>query len=349
MGIGEICALNSHQDGALKDEISKEISIKERRRMRTVQKIGMLALLSMATIFFTSAAQEPQQAKPPQPPQYQQQLAPVTLEKIAENIYQVNGGSGANCGVVIGEKEIMVIDAKMSEESARQMLAEIAKVSPVPVRVLALTHSDGDHVNGITGFPSDIKIFAQEETKRYMDEAFKDEKQRAYLPAIKTFALGGPEYDLGGRKVQLLCFGPAHTSGDAVIYCPKEKVVFLGDLYFAGRDPLIHRHKNGNSFGLVKVLNSVLEFDAEVFLSGHAEKATRADVQALIKSIEDKQAQIGAMISEGKSLDEIKKFYKIEDRPAVPGRTRFLSLPEVIFLEIMEKRFNWSPKKISCP
>ncbi len=109
----------------------------------------------------------------------------------------------------------MVIDAKMSEESAKQMLAEIAKVSPVPVRVLALTHSDGDHVNGITGFPSDIKIFAQEETKRYMDEAFKDEKQRAYLPAAKTFALGGPEYDLGGRKVRLLYFGPAHTSGDA--------------------------------------------------------------------------------------------------------------------------------------
>ncbi len=315
--------------------------------MSTAQKTGMLALLSMATILFTSAAQEPQQAQPAQPPQYQQQPAPIALEKIAENIYQVNGGSGANCGVVIGEKEAMVIDAKMSEESAKQMLAEIAKISPVPVRVLAITHSDGDHINGITGFPSDIKIFAQEETKRYMDEAFKDEKQRAYLPAIKTFALGGPEYDLGGRKVRLLCFGPAHTSGDAVIFCPHEKVVFLGDLFFAGRDPLIHRHKRGNSFGLVKVLNSVLELDADVFLSGHAEKATRADVEALIKSIEDKQAQIKAMIWEGKPLGEIKKFYKIEDRPAAPGRPQFLSLPEVIYLELMEKQFKSSPKKIS--
>jgi cyclase len=305
--------------------------------MRTDQKIGMLALLSMATILFMSAAQELQQAQPAQPPQYQQQPAPITLEKIAENIYQVNGGSGANCGVVIGEKEAMVIDAKMSEESARQMLAEIAKVSSVPVRVLALTHSDGDHVNGITGFPSDIKIFAQEKTRRDLDEAFKDERQRAYLPAIKTFAQEGPEYDLGARKVRLLYFGPAHTSGDAVIFCPQEKVAFLGDLFFSGRDPLIHRHKNGNSFGLVKVLNSVLELDADVFLSGHAEKVTRSDVQALIKSIEDKQAQIKAMIAEGKSLDEIKKFYKIEDRPAAPGRTRFLSLPEVIYLELREK------------
>jgi glyoxylase-like metal-dependent hydrolase (beta-lactamase superfamily II) len=303
--------------------------------MKTSQKIGLLAVLSMAVILGTSAAQQPQQA---------QQPSPIALEKIADNIYQVKGGSGANCGVVIGEKEVMVIDAKMSEESAKQMLAEIGKISPVPVRVLAFTHSDGDHVNGITGFPADIKIWAQEETKHYMDEAFKDEKQRAYLPLIKTFASGGPEYDLGGLKVQLLYLGPAHTSGDAVVYCPKEKVAFLGDLFFAGRDPLVHRHKNGSSFGLVKVLNSVLQLDAEVFLSGHAEKATRSDVENLIKSIEDKQTQIKAMIAEGKPLDEIKKFYKVEDRPAAPGRPRFLSLAEVIWLELMEKQTTFRPK-----
>jgi len=314
--------------------------------MRANQKIGLATVFSMAVIFgMAAAAQQPQQTRPAQPPQYQQQPSPIALEKIAANIYQVKGGSGANCGVVIGEKEVMVIDAKMSEESAKQMLAEIAKLSPVPVRVLAFTHSDGDHVNGIAGFPADIKILAQEETKRYMDEAFTDEKQRAYLPLIKTFASGGPEYDLGGRKVQLIHFGPAHTSGDVVVYCPQEKVAFLGDLFFAGRDPLVHRHKNGNSFGLVKVLNSVLQLDAEVFLSGHAEKAARADIKALIKSIEDKQAQIEAMIAEGKSLDEIKKFYKVEDRPASPGRPQFLSLAEVIYLEFMEKQIKLKPKK----
>ena len=314
--------------------------------MRANQKIGLATVLSMAVILGMAApAQQPQQTRPAQPPQYQQQPSPIALEKIAANIYQVKGGSGANCGVVIGEKEVMVIDAKMSEESAKQMLAEIAKLSPVPVRVLAFTHSDGDHVNGIAGFPADIKILAQEETKRYMDEAFTDEKQRAYLPLIKTFASGGPEYDLGGRKVQLIHFGPAHTSGDVVVYFPQEKVAFLGDLFFAGRDPLVHRHKNGNSFGLVKVLNSVLQLDAEVFLSGHAEKAARADIKALIKSIEDKQAQIEAMIAEGKSLDEIKKFYKVEDRPASPGRPQFLSLAEVIYLEFMEKQIKLKPKK----
>ena len=317
--------------------------------MKTSREVGLATIFVLAVCLgMPAASQHPKQTQPArqaQPPQYQQQPAPLTLEKITDNIYQVKGGSGANGGVIIGEKEVMVIDAKMSEESARRTLAEVGKMTPVPVRVLAFTHSDGDHVNGITGFPADIKIWAHEETKRYMEEAFKDEKQRAYLPLIKTFVAGGPEYDLGGRKVQLLYFGPAHTSGDAVIFCPKEKVAFLGDLFFSGRDPLVHRHKNGSSFGLVKVLNSVLQLDAEVFLSGHADKATRADVQALIKSIEDKQAQIAAMVREGKTLDEVKKFYNVEDRPATPGRSQFLSLPEVIWLELMKMQITIAPKK----
>lgn len=307
--------------------------------MKTRLKIGLAAIMTMALgCGGASAAQQAQQTQPAPPPQYQQQPSPITLEKIAEGIYQVKGGSGANCGVVIGEKEIMIIDAKMSEESAKQMLAETGKISPLPVRVLVFTHSDGDHVNGITGFPTDIKILAHEETKRYMDEAFKDEKQRAYLPLIKTFASEGPEYDLGGLKIQLLYFGPAHTSGDIVVFCPKEKVVFLGDLFFSGRDPLVHRHKNGSSFGLVNVLKTVLKLDAATFLSGHADKATRADVEALVKSIEERQARIKTLIAEGKTLDEVKMFYKVEDRPAAAGRPRFLSFAEVVYLELTEKK-----------
>jgi cyclase len=315
--------------------------------MRTSQLIGMLTALSLAVILGTSAAQQQQpQTQQAQPAQYRQQPAPIALEKIADGVYQVTGGSGANCAVVIGQKEIMVVDAKMSEESAEQMLAEIKKISDVPITVLVFTHSDGDHVNGITGFPADIKIWAEEETKRYMDEAFKDEKQRAYLPRIKTFASGGPEYDLGGRKVELLYFGPAHTSGDAVVYVPDAKVAILGDLYFAGRDPLVHRHKNGNSFGLVKVLQSVLALDAETFLSGHADKATRADVEGMIQALQEKQEKVKALVSEGKSLEAtLESFGLKETPPAQEGRPRFMNLVEVIWLELTNQQVILAPKK----
>ncbi|MBN2409276.1 MAG: MBL fold metallo-hydrolase [Candidatus Aminicenantes bacterium] len=301
-----------------------------------VLRVAMIVFLTLA--FGTGAVAQQQQQRQAQPAQYRHEPAPLTLEKIAEGVYQVKGGSGANAGVIIGREEIMVIDAKMSEESAQQMLTGIKKISDVPITVLVLTHSDGDHVNGITAFPSDIKIIAHAETKRDMDEAFKDEAQRAYLPRIKTFDTKSIEYDPGDRKVRLLYFGPAHTSGDIVVYVPDAKVAFLGDLYFAGRDPLVHRHKNGNSFGLVNVLQSALALDAETFLSGHAEAATRADVEGMLRALQEKQDKVKAMVGEGKSLAEILESFGLKETPpAPPGRTRFMNLVEVIYLELTAK------------
>jgi glyoxylase-like metal-dependent hydrolase (beta-lactamase superfamily II) len=299
--------------------------------MKNLFRLHFLSLFLLLLALHSGAV-----AQQTQPPQYRQEPAPISVEKITANVYEVKGGSGANAAFFIGEKEILVIDAKMSEESGKQMLEEIKKLSPHPIAYIALTHSDGDHVNGLPGFPVGTKVIAQEETRRYMDEAFKDEKLRAYLPQL-TFRERLNLY-FGDHNIKLLYFGPAHTSGDAVIYFPEEKVAVLGDLLFVGRDPLVHRHKNGSSFGLVKALKAVLGLDADIFLSGHADKAGRSDVEAMIKSLEEKQAKIAALISRGKSLEEIKKIFNVEDRTAQPGRPRFLSLPEVIYLELTEKK-----------
>jgi glyoxylase-like metal-dependent hydrolase (beta-lactamase superfamily II) len=299
--------------------------------MKSFFKPGAVIILGLVSLLFSWAS-----GQQTQPAQYEQQPAPISLEKISANIYEVKGGSGANAAVFISEKETLVIDAKMSEESANEMVKQVKKLSANPIAYVALTHSDGDHVNGLTGFPAGTKVIAHEETRRYMAEAFKEEKQKPYLPQV-TFSERLNLY-FGAHVVKLLYFGPAHTSGDAVIYFPEEKVAVLGDLLFVGRDPLVHRHKNGSSFGLVKTLQAVLGLDAEIFLSGHADKATRGDIEAMIKTVEEKQEKIKALIGQGKSLEEIKKMYNVEDRPAQPGRPRFMSLPEVIYRELTEKK-----------
>jgi hypothetical protein len=44
------------------------------------------------------------------------------------------------------------------------------------------------------------------------------------------------------------------------------------------------------------------------------------------------------MIKEGKSLDEIKKAFGIADPIATSGARRFMSLVEVIYLDLTEKK-----------
>jgi uncharacterized sulfatase len=74
--------------------------------------------------------------------------SPVSLDRIGDNLYEVKGGSGANGGAFIGEYGVLLIDAKMNQESVDQTIQAIRKFTDKPIRFLVNTHSDGDHVSG---------------------------------------------------------------------------------------------------------------------------------------------------------------------------------------------------------
>jgi cyclase len=271
---------------------------------------------------------------------------PMTVQQIKGNIYLIKGGSGANTGFYVGDKEIVVIDAKMTAAATKQEIEEIKKISDKPVTRIILTHSDGDHINGLNGFPAGLKIYAHPQTKKDLEEAAKSPSTQYlldYLPnetcapcaASKNSVLA---LKVGAEEVALYHFGPAHTSGDLIVYFPAEKVAFIGDLAFVGRDPLIHRQKGGTSIGYVNTLKSLIAFKADVYLSGHNDPLSSQDLQGLASSIEEKQSKVKAMIAEGKTLEEIKKAFGIAAPPAQPGRTSFPSLVEIIYLELTEKK-----------
>ena len=277
---------------------------------------------------------------------FAQQAQPLTVQKIKGNAYLVKGGSGANTGFYIGDQEVLLIDAKMSADSMKQVIEEIKKVTPHPVTRLVLTHSDGDHVNGLNGLPKGLKIYGHPQTKKDLEAAAETANTQHladYLPtetcspctasreSAQTFAMGS-------AQVQLYFFGPAHTSGDLIVWFPAERVAFVGDLAFVGRDPLIHRQKGGNSQGLADTLKGLIALNAEAYLSGHSDPLTRQDMETLHKSIVDKRDKVKALIAEGKSLDDIKQSFGVKDAPAQPGRPRFPSLVEIIYLESTEKK-----------
>jgi len=294
--------------------------------MNIYLKIGLILMLLLVTFGGIAwAEQQPQHAPP------------LSIEKVKGNIYVVSGGSGANAGFFIGDKEVFLIDVKMSPESARQMLDDIKKFTSLPVTTIILTHSDGDHVNGFPGVIKGLTIIAQEQCLKELEKAAEEQPfLKDYLPN-QTFA-SDRTLKSGDDVIDLRNYGPAHTGGDAVVYLPDESVAFVGDLAFIGRDPLIHRRKNGNSFGLAKTLKAILDHKPkiETFVPGHGGLLTRTDIEGLIKSIEEKQSQIKAMVAEGRTLDEVKKAFGVADPPG--GGMRFPSLAEVIYRELTEDK-----------
>ena len=292
----------------------------------------LMAVLVVGPVLL--AGQTPPAKATPQPP------APLTVQPVRGGLYLVKGGSGANTAFFVTKKAVVAVDAKMTAESASAMLAEIRKITAAPLTTVVITHSDGDYINGLPGFPKGLLIVAHDRCRADIVEAAKTLPGLGdYVPDRtydRTLTLGK-----GAAKIALSHFGPAHTGGDTVVHFPALATVFVGDLLFVGRDPLIHRNKGGNSFGYVKTLDALLALEpkVETFLSGHADPLGRADVEALRDSMSATQARVKALVGEGKGLDEVKKAFGIEDPPDAPGgRRRWLSLVETVYLELTEKK-----------
>jgi len=240
----------------------------------------------------------------------EREAPPVSLEQVTENIYQILGGSGSNGGMIIGETGVLLVDAKMTEESVKQTIEAVQKQTDKAIIYLVNTHSDGDHIMGNRFFPGSLTFIAHENCR---DDFFKvnfgresDWDQAEFYPFTPSITFKkSMNIWLGKDLIELHYFGIGHTTGDAVVYVPEDKVAFLGDQYFKGRPQLIHSNKNGNSFEYVKTLTNMLEtLDAETFLSGHSDPVGRADIEKHIQVMMERQNKVKELVDQDKSLEE---------------------------------------------
>jgi glyoxylase-like metal-dependent hydrolase (beta-lactamase superfamily II) len=291
-----------------------------------MKKVKITTVLSIILFIAVSTANG-QQKK--QPPQYRQEPAPVSVHEISQHVYEVRGGAGANCAFIVGDKEVYAVDAKMDDQSARNMISAIKATTGKPVRNLLITHSDGDHVNGIPGFPAETNIISHDNSAGHIRKA-NESGEIKIPPPNMTFSHQLNLYS-GDLEINLFYFGPAHTDGDVVIFVPNDKVAIMGDLFFKGMDPLIHTHKNGSSEGLINVLQRIVDLNAEKYLSGHAEPATKAEIESLRRTVVEKRDRVKAMVKDGKGLDDVKKAFGIP-----LGQSRWPSLVERIYGEMTQ-------------
>lgn len=267
--------------------------------------------------------------------------APFMTHQLTQNVYWVEGGGG-NSGVIIGDKGVIVVDAKTTAAGGKELLERIAMITPKPVTTVILTHSDGDHVNGLASFPEGITVIAHENNKKEQEAALaaggRGAPPAGHLPT-RVVTKNKETDKIDGLKVELFHWTPAHTSGDLVVYLPDQKVVFTGDIIATQRpDPLIHLEKNGSSEGWITTTKGIVALNAEQFVPGHGDVQMKAAIQKRLADTEAKRAKIKDLVAQGKSLDEIRA--TVGDAPANPsGRgPNFASFTEVVYKELTTKK-----------
>src|SRR6202040_188011 len=142
--------------------------------------------------------------------------APFMAHQLKPNVYWIEGGGG-NRGVIVGDKGVIVVDAKTTPAGGKELLDDIAKITPKPVTTVILTHSDGDHVTGLVSFPKGIAIIAHENNKKEQEVAIQSGDPLApshdYSPT-RLVTKDKESLEIEGVRLILIHAGPAHTSGD---------------------------------------------------------------------------------------------------------------------------------------
>jgi cyclase len=249
-------------------------------------------------------------------------------------------GDGGNSGVLVGQKSVIVVDAKMTPAGGRLLQKAAAKITPKPISAVILTHSDPDHVNGLAAFPEGLTILAQENNKEEQEAALAAGGPRTppanRLPN-RLITQEKEDLLLDGLRLELLHWGPAHTSGDLVVYLPEQKIVFTGDIFVLDYpSPLIHAQKGGTSLGWIESAKAVLALDADRFVVGHGGLQSKESLTRYVADAETKRTKIAGLFQQGQTLDQIRAAVG-DPAPAANAKPSGYSFPtftEVVYNEL---------------
>lgn len=176
---------------------------------------------------------------------------PATTEQLADGVYALVTGGDPNTGFIIGERGVIVIDARATPALAHETLSIIRGLTDKPIRYLVLTHYHAVRVMGASGLPAE-HIVAHRATRDLIRERgqqdFESEARRfprLFHDISSVPGLTHPDLcytdmlsiDLGDREVQLHWLGRAHTEGDTAVWLPADGVLFAGDLVEASAAP----------------------------------------------------------------------------------------------------------------
>lgn len=275
----------------------------------------------------------------------------LTVKPLGDGAYWVTGGI-SNTGFVVGNTGVIAIDAQMFTPTAKKQLAEMARITRKPVKVIVLTHSDPDHINGLPAFPRGLEIIAQENAKQEIQALVARPDSNGFPPSpeignyVPTRTVKDTEAMLlDGVPLLLIHTGPAHTDGDLAIYLPRQKLVFAGDLLTpaVGPYPGIHLDKHGSSLGMLAAMRAILALDADIYIPGHGEALSKAAVRGRLKAAEERRGQISALFAQGKTLSEAKA--ALNDVPLKGAAARFPTFIETTYQELAAEKASVAAKK----
>jgi glyoxylase-like metal-dependent hydrolase (beta-lactamase superfamily II) len=220
------------------------------------------------------------------------------ITKLAAGVYAyeqadpTKRGVTANNLIVITSEGVLVADGQGTAENVTRLVADIATLTPQPIKYVVVGSEHGDHIGGDAAFPASTSFLVHPDSRAALEKRIG----RPAEPVADKRVIS-----MGGAEIEVLFLGRAHTGGDLEVYLPREKILFMSEVFSNGIFPSM---ANGFPSEWVATLKKAEQLDAATFVPAHG---LVGSATILVEHSEtDYRMALERVIAEGRRLHDAK-------------------------------------------
>jgi cyclase len=241
------------------------------------------------------------------------------VEKVADGVYAaiaIPGGKAAsNAMIIITKYQVLLAGAHFVPEGITELLAEIARLTPIPLRYVLLTH----HHKGFNFIDFDLPKNAEIVTSWQTWQSLKNEYRE--LPNPVTFFDKGLTLQRTGVTIVLSSAELGHSEGDVFVYLPGPGVLFTSDLVF---NDVIGYMGDGHLREWAVTLGLLESLGARIVIPGVGKVTDSAGIGRFSMFYRDFTTEVLRYVERGATLAQMKKEFRLPRYEQLPGYKTFL-------------------------
>ncbi len=191
-----------------------------------------------------------------------------------------NKGFMSNAGFVVTGDGVVVFDALGTPALGQAMITAIRKVTSERIRRVIVSHYHADHIYGLQAFKAaGAEIWAYRKAQQYLTSGQATERlaqrrtdlfpwvdEKTVVVAPDLWLDGDTTFRMGSLTFNVLYSEGAHSPEDIMMYVVEDRLLYAGDLLFAGRVPFVG---NADSAGWLKAMDKMIALQPAVVVPGH--------------------------------------------------------------------------------
>ena len=187
--------------------------------------------------------------------------------------------------IVVTPDGVLIAESQGTTANTTLLVAAVAKLTPKPIKYVVVGSEHGDHTGGIAAFPPGVTYLAHPFSAPRIKQPTEPVTDKRVIM-------------LGGTEIDVLFLGRAHTGGDLEVYLPREKILFMSEV-FSNR--IFPSMANGYPTEWVASLKKAEAMDVAYFVPAHG----FVDSAAVMREEErNYRMALERIIEEGRRLHE---------------------------------------------